>query len=204
MGGRGSSSGTANGMRNTRRKERTQPWHLSKEEIPQTPEETAAYLGVSVEEAKELYSAIKLFTGAESTDIREAQNGDSNDKAYLKLAADCERYIQVAPKWDGGTTYRGIEVSEELAATYQKGAIIDVNRGSASWSTSKKAAMTFGENYNGASVVFKCETQRNGTSVKHISEYTHENEVLVSKKSQYQVTGRHKEGKYLIVTVKEV
>lgn len=61
MGGRGSSSGTANGMRNTRRKERTQPWHLSKEEIPQTPEETAAYLGVSVEEAKELYSAIKLF-----------------------------------------------------------------------------------------------------------------------------------------------
>lgn len=89
---------------------------------------------------------------------------------------------------------------------YDEGAIINVNRGSASWSTSKSTAQSFSKPYNdGVHLVFISKTQSKGTSIKHISKYNHEDEVLVSKNAKYRVTGKPKnQGKYMYVHVEEV
>lgn len=108
MGGRGSSSGTAGGMGSARRRreERVQRGHLMPEEVPKTPEATAAYLGVSVEQAKELYGSVNAYTGYQYKDIRAAQRGELDSEHYRRMASNLETYIGEAPKWAGGTTYR--------------------------------------------------------------------------------------------------
>lgn len=198
MGGRGASSASAAVAAKP-----PQTDHLSSAQIPKTPAETAAYLGVSEERAKELYGSIQSFTGSGYTEIRKAQNGGGSDWAK-KAAENCEAYIDAAPKWGGGTTYRGINVSKEAAATFVKNAIIDINRGTASWSTSREVSKSFSGKGSGSKVVFRCKTQSRGTSIKHISFFPGENEVLVSRRVQYKVTGRRQQGSYLYVDVEEV
>lgn len=189
MGGRGSSSASS---RRSNEKPK-QKGHLSAGEAPKTPEDTAKYLGVSVERAKELYGDVKAFTGSSYTEIRKAQRGETQDEAYRKKGENLESYIASAPKWGGGTTYRGIGVDKKTAATlmdgWNKGAIIDINgNGTASWSTDKAVSRSFASKGE-VHLVFSCKTQSRGTSIKHISQFSHESEVLVSKKAKYRVIG---------------
>lgn len=126
MGGRGQRSATAK-----RREKPKQRGHLMPSEIPKTPEETARYLGVSVQEAKDMYGAVRDFTGFSYTDMRRAQNSSNPDAYYLRKANLAERYIANAPKWGGGETFRGINVDAKTAATYVNVVILGINGGTA-------------------------------------------------------------------------
>lgn len=190
MGGRGASSSTAIVKRRKSNREKpVQKGHLSAGEIPDTPEKTAAYLGVSVDVAKELHGSVRNYSGSSYAAIRQAQRTGKGSPQALKDAKNIETYIEHAPKWAGGTTYRGIKLDETTVKALQVGDKIDVNLGTASWSTAESTARSFsGGGYAGAgkrSVVFVSPTQSQGTSIKHISYYSGENEVLVSKKTQY-------------------
>lgn len=196
MGGRGSSSATASMVASSKPK---QAGHLSSDETPKNAAETAAYLGVDEGTAKELYSAVKDFTGVYYTDIRKVQRGESDNETAALMGQRLEQYIAAAPKWDGGTTYRGMSLTQEDAAkllnNWNKGAIIDINGGgTASWSTSPDVSDSFakGGGNKSVSIVFSCKTQSNGTSIRHISNYFSEQEVLVSKSSRYWVVGTPK------------
>lgn len=201
MGGRGQRS-----MSSKLREKAGQKDHLSGEEIPDSSFALAQYLGgVSEPAAQEMADAVKSFTGDDYKIIRAVQNGaKTGSPAERRLAEMCEEYIEHAPKWEGGTTYRGINVPPSKANSYVKGAILDVNRGTASWSSTLATAEEFSTHGYGVQVVFACETQRNGTSIRHLSSYKSENEVLVSKKSRYEVTHAGHQGSVLFVTVKEV
>ena len=89
----------------------------------------------------------------------------------------------------GGSTYRGIKLDKATVKALRVGNKIDVNLGTASWSTAESTARSFsGSGYAGTgkrSVIFVSGTQTKGTSIKHISLFANENEVLVSKKAQY-------------------
>lgn len=200
MGGRGASSATAVKKRDKPK----QRGHLGPTEIPKTPEETAKYLGVSVQEAKDMYGAVQDFTGSSYTGMRQAQNSSNPDAYYLRKANLAERYIANAPKWGGGETFRGINVDAKTAATYVKGAILDINRGTASWSTDRSVSKSFSQKGYGQKVIFHSATQSRGTSIKHISHFKGESEVLVSKDARYRVTKTSKMGSYLHVYVEEV
>lgn len=212
MGGRGSKSKTSSsaGNERRRRRERVQTDHLAPEEVPKTPEDTAAYLGVSVEQAKELYGSVNAYTGSQYKDMRAAQRGELDSEHYRRMASNLETYIDEAPKWAGGTTYRGLNLDQETAATllkdWNKGATIDINGGTASWSTRLGVSENFADYYGkSAKLVFSCKTQRRGTSVKHISQHSLENEVLVSKDVRYRVVGTPKsKGGYTYIEVEEV
>ena len=178
-----------------------------------TVEGIAKYLGVSMEEAKSFDSAIWSFTGDYFTAIRQLQNGkipegfDKNSpfvKAMKEKGENLEKYIEKAPKWNGGETYRGINISSEDLKKYQVGNTIDVNRGTASWSSDIKVSKKFAKQGSEEKVVFKCPTQKNGTSIKHLSNYNHEDEVMVSKNSKYVITSinRNKDG-IIYVNIKE-
>lgn len=204
MGGRGASSASAVAMKPK------QKGHLRGSEIPATPAATAAYLGVSEDTAKILYGDVKAFTGSSYSSIRKAQRGVLNDKQYVAMDQHLEDYIAAAPKWGGGTTYRGIGLDKKTAATllsgWDKGAIIDINgNGTASWSTDRNVSKSFASKGGDARLVFSCKTQNRGTSIKHISHFSSENEVLVSMKSKYRVVTKPKTvGGYTYIEVEEV
>jgi len=204
MGGRGAYSATAKAKEKPKQK-----GHLHGSQIPDTPEETAKYLGTSVERAKELYASVQEFTGSYYSSIRSAQRGESSDATALRNGDNLEAYIAAAPKWGGGMTYRGIGVSKETAATlmknWNKGAIIDINgKGTASWSTDKSVSKSFAS-HGEIHLVFQCRTQSKGTSIKHISHFNHEQEVLVSKNAKYRVVGVPKTSRgYTYIEVEEV
>lgn len=125
------------------------------------------------------------------------------------MAEDIEQYISLAPKWGGGKTYRGITVDDETLATYKVGAELDINRGTASWSSLRNVAADFADNVVPKSkrqnkVIFVSPTQKNGVTIKHLSHYEFEHEVLVSKKSRYTVTKTYNDSGYTFVEVKEV
>lgn len=186
MGGRGATS--SHGKTKAKEKPR-QKGHLTADEIPKTPEDTAKYIGVSVQEAKDMYGAVKDFTGTTYSLMRAAQRGEKVDAKYKRLAELAEGYIDHAPKWGGGVTYRGMALSPSAVSSIKVGSTFDVNLGTASWSTQEGKAREFATPYNGnKGVVFVSQTQSKGTSIKHISYYSNENEVLVSKKAKYTVT----------------
>ena len=172
----------------------------------------AEYLGVSEKEAAELSNAVWGFTRDYSSYIRAIQNNDTEKvkdlpkpmrEAMEKYAQNIEKYVNLAPKWDGGTTYRGINVSKNTVAKYKVGGIIDANKGTASWSSDREVARDFASGKK-TKVVFSCKTQSKGTSVKHLAKYGNEKEVLVSKNAEYKITSMKEKNGVVYIDVKEV
>lgn len=64
-------------------------------------------------------------------------------KEWKERVDACEEFITKSPKWNGGTTYRGMHVSEsyldELYEKSKNGTTLNMN-GISSWSTSKAVA----------------------------------------------------------------
>lgn len=189
MGGRGATS--SHGKTKTKEKPR-QKGHLTGDQIPKTPEETAKYIGSTVQEAKDMYNAVKTFTSNSGYGLmRDAQMGKNQSATGKKLAEQAEKYIDHAPKWGGGVTYRGVPMSKKQLAAIKAGKPVDPGLSAlASWSTQEGTARGFASKGGSGSahVVFVSQTKNKGTSIKHISHYAHENEVLVSKNAKYTVT----------------
>lgn len=209
MGGRGATS--SHGKTKAKAKPR-QKGHLTADEIPKTPEETAKYIGSTVQEAKDMFDAVQDFTGSSYSGIRRAQRGEKASdipelqKKYDSEAKRIEGYIERAPKWGGGVTYRGMSLPSSVVKGLTVGGTFDVNAGTASWSTQESTARSFSKSGSGDSpVVFVSQTQSKGTSIKHISYFTKENEVLVSKNARYTITNisTKSSSPYTYVYVKE-
>lgn len=154
--------------------------------------------GVGGQNSKEMYSAIKSFTGSGYTSIRKAQlNGDTTSAAGKK-GQKLEDFIAEGVKrghgWKGGATYRGIGVSDSVLETFKSmsvGDTIDCNGGgSASWSTHRPKSEQFAKSYGGPNRVVFVHTGKtqNGVSVKNLSTIgPSEYEVLCSKNNKYKV-----------------
>lgn len=209
MGGRGATS--SHGKTKAKAKP-LQKGHLTADEIPKTPEETAKYIGSTVQEAKDMFDAVQDFTASAYSGIRRAQRGEKASdipelqKKYDSEAKRIEGYIERAPKWGGGVTYRGMSLPASVVKGLTVGGTFDVNLGTASWSTQESTARSFSKSGSGSRhVVFVSQTQSKGTSIKHISYFAKENEVLVSKNAKYTITNiSTKSGSpYTYVYVKE-
>lgn len=170
-----------------------------KEKIPEDDlyDFVAKELGIPVERAAEYADAIMSYTDTSQDIYGEIRRYQRNDplqflsKVEAKLLSDdIEEYIQKAPRWNGGETFRGSTVSDKELATYAKGHELDMG-GTASWSATRSVARDFAlrnatsERPN--SVIYHCEGQSKGTGIRHISIIALEDEVLCSKESKYVV-----------------
>lgn len=168
---------------------------------PSAVDFTANLTGASKEMALKYNEAVHEWSDGSFIEIREVQRGLGGNAVVTERAALLEEYIAKAPKWGGGTTYRGVN-STTLP---QVGDVIDM-RGSSSWSSSLGEAQYFsyvstdGNNWGKLPLIFQSKTQRHGTSIRHLAEYSSEDEVLVSKNARYRVTGMSKgsDGRYYI------
>ena len=121
-----------------------------------------------------------------------------------KRAETLEEFIEKSPQWHGGTTYRGMTLSDselkDVMNSLRNGTFD--NRGTASWSTSESIADGFADDKHGSlsetyqgetktnRVVLKLSEQKHATSIKHLSHYSHEQEVVASKRCRYRLVKR--------------
>ncbi|ERJ90841.1 hypothetical protein HMPREF1990_00463 [Porphyromonas gingivalis W4087] len=156
--------------------------------------------GCSEQEAEDYKKAVNGFSFGWDYEIRCEQsgrrynprNGHTVEEVQRK-AKDLEDFITKSPKWDGGTTFRGISIPDEdlfeIQERLKSGETLDM-LGAASWTTDLSIATDFSEkNLNDRvvnAVIFVCESQPMGTSIRHLSNFFEEQEVLVSSKCKYK------------------
>lgn len=179
--------------------------------------------GVKGQKVKDLYNAVYGFSHQWDAEIRAYQVGKIK-KDYIprdehhtyeeikKKAENLEEYILRSPKWAGGKTYRGLCMSKKEAdklverLSSKDGADM---LGTSSWSTKRYNSEGFANDklgdydYNGdvkdTAVMLTSKSQKRATSIKYISHYTHENEVISSKENRYRIVSiskRHEHGTY--------
>lgn len=152
--------------------------------------EIAKNTGANRERAEEYAEAISSFTGPESTEIRQYQTyGPPPDME--KESEALEAFIEQSPKWEG-EVHRGIgtdrETAEEIVRQARAGEEMGM-LGASSWSTNAETAGDFAEgNSEGAVVLFRSTGPQNGTSVRYVSEYPMEDEVLMSNDARWKPT----------------
>ncbi|MCM1168912.1 MAG: hypothetical protein NC324_03145 [Bacteroides sp.] len=178
------------------------------------------HLDIPEAEAKVLCEAINDFSCGWDEEIRKFQTGkltapikDGHTMDEIaKKAGYVEEFIKKSPKWNGGTTFRGMAVDDKTLESFKNmlknGGELDM-RGSSSWSTSESIsegyALDNSEKFPNM-VIFECEKRQNGTSISHVSHFAGECEVLCSSKSRYRVveildgkTKFHRKGKNITI-----
>ena len=157
----------------------------------------AAELGISTEMATEYIDVIMDYTDTSTnvySEVRRYQREEPlqflTQEEAKALSDKIEAYIQKAPRWNGGTTFRGSTVSDIELASYVPGYELHMG-GVASWSDQESVARDFAVKNVTAdrpnSVIYHCDTQGKGTGIQHISVVEMEAEVLCSKESRYVV-----------------
>lgn len=179
--------------------------------------------GCDEKRASEYKDAVYGFSYQWDTEMRAEACGmpykitheDHTKDEIVKRCKDVEEYIARAPKWNAGTTYRGISLSPSeytnLINDLQQGK--DILKGMASWSSSVRKAKNFAEDYLGDKsemfteekkiypVILKSNIQPMGTSIMHLSNYPDEREVLVSKDCRYRLIKVSLIGEYIQLEV---
>ena len=163
----------------------------------ETYDKVAKDLHVSKEKAKDMAVSVSKYSGSYYDDIRAASRGESHDEYDKKCAQDIEEFIAASPKWEGGRIYRGVgindrDVLDKIIQDAWHKKPIDM-RGMSSWSSKKSIAQSFGESntqkYKGGKTVMFITNGKTsggkGTSIKHLSQLPHENEVLMSKEAVF-------------------
>lgn len=203
---------------NTLQKEHISKGMKGKELISKIMEMTNT---TDTEEAESYFEAVRGFSFQWDYEIRQVQSGNSvvsrhghSNEEILKKARDLEKFIAKSPQWDGGTTYRGMTLSNlELEALRKelkngKGNM----QGSASWSTRESVSRNFSGAHLGESspvygdvknnkVMLVAHKHKKATSIRHLSRFSSEDEVLTSMFCRYKLVAERKEGSYIILEV---
>lgn len=209
--------------------------------VNNTPQKGHVYLDSSTEESKkakiseltgvydkqkidDFYNAAYGFSYQWDYEIRRYQSGlldhtfvSRHGHSYeeiKKRAEDLEEWIDRSPKWDGGTTYRGMCLSKK-----QLGDLIDKLTseegagmlGASSWSTNKETSTYFaGVGYHDEitpyelktqKVILVAKTQKNATSLRYLSRFKGEYEVLSSQRNRYRFLRMRERGGYIYIEV---
>lgn len=173
--------------------------------------------------AERYADAVHSFSYQWDYEIRHLQTGEKF-KSYhghtmaeiRQKAKDLEDYIDKAPKWDGGTTYRGMSLSDKelksLMADLKdgKGDML----GTSSWSTKEFVGQHFSEMHIGETsakfkddkvhcVILVAKKQGKATSIQHLSRYgATEAEVLSSKDVLWKFVKTWEDDGYTYIEVK--
>ena len=174
---------------NHRRNHETQDHHF-----PGTHEGWEAvqdYTLGSEEEAKAIYNSVLSFSKNGYEAIRKYAYEGPPPSTRQADAENIEKFISASPQWDDGPLYRGMSVKPDIAkkilADAKAGKAIG-QRGPASWSSDRDVAENFAEKDHPTdiSIIFCTGGRQNGTSIKHLSGFPYENEVLMSNDARWK------------------
>lgn len=169
--------------------------HLKSMDVDEAASYTAKECGISKQEAMEMNKAVNAYSVGDAYNIRAWQttgNAGSMSAEEAKTLSDrVEKFIERSKKWEGGTLYRGIAVDQATANSIvqkaKSGGKIDM-MGTSSWSSDKSIAEDFGSMIAGktdAVIIFKTGATKKGTSIRHLSDYEDQDEVIISKGARW-------------------
>ena len=146
--------------------------------------------------------ALESYTGDGFTEILKQQSEGKQSKEAEAL----EAFIKASPKFNGGTMYRSVGMDIADADKLKVGDTFD-NRGAASsWTTDK--TLNFLDDLDTSKkrkvTLVLASGTKHGTSIRAISEYPEEDEVLCSKEQKCKINKIEKSGDTLFVHVSEV
>ena len=159
----------------------------------------AALIGEKEEVAREIAESIQDYTYQWDEEIRAYQCGRDftprrgHSKAAVKRKAETiEGYLKKAPSWEG-VSYRGITLSEDQVKPFLNPGYVFDMMGISSWTVSRPIADGFANKYkeedDDCAVVFICRTgQPRGTTIRGVSYYGAEHEILASSTARWRVT----------------
>jgi hypothetical protein len=193
--------------------------------IPSDPAKQQAYLNAIAEKKnispKAMVKAIQDYSGSDYGDIREAyrelkkQKDETGrvdiDTEYKRQALRIKGYLDEAPKFKGAT-YRGLSFKTQddlnsFLSSMTKEPTWELDT-ITSFSSSKKTAKEFDGGEFG--VLLNVKSNQSGSSIKKLSEYASESEVLTPPGARYAITGKptvktDKNGnKVISITLEEV
>lgn len=171
--------------------------------------------------ARDYNDAVYGFSWQWDYEIRQVQCGNSVTSRHghtleqiTKKAKDLEEFIAKSPQWNGGTTYRGMSLSpmelDNLRKEMKAGA--GNMLGSASWSTKESVSRGFASSHIGETspvfgdtktkkVLLVTKHHKKATSIKHLSNFPSEDEVLASLACRYKFVGEEVKGEFIYITV---
>jgi SPP1 gp7 family putative phage head morphogenesis protein len=153
-------------------------------------------------ELEKMYTAVNKYTNGYDSAIRTYQATGKVVKSGADKYSDLlEKYIYDSPKFDS-EIYRGVRFSSsDDIAKFKLGQSIDM-KGLSSWSSDYSISKDFAINPTGVEmeideklafyktnnpVIFKLRKTNSGASIKHLSHYAEENEVVVSKDAKFKI-----------------
>lgn len=160
---------------------------------------------VTEQEAGEMFDSVKHFTNNGYQSVRKYQSTGKGGAKAKKDAENIEKYIQIAPKWAGGTLYRSIGLSSDQVRKLKPGTNIDM-QGTSSWTSSKSVSDSYAYKSmdRGTAVTFQLAKTTKGCSINHMSHYDGENEVLISNTARFKISNVTKDNRgRTIVEVEE-
>lgn len=149
---------------------------------------------------REAVGNITKFTGSYYSEMRDAQrkkNGGEKlfqfEEDYLRRANSVEKLISLLPK-ERVVKFRGAPASDEklaatIAASKAKGE--HAEGALASWSTSLQKAQNFADKKPDLNQIIYVTANNKGVSVRSISLYDSEEEILTPGSAKYKHTGRY-------------
>jgi len=167
---------------------------------------------------EDVQEAIVDWSGGGYRAIRAIQRGEEHPDAWSMTAEHArilDRYIDAAPKWNGGYLYRGTSIDQldKVQKAFSNGQTISMG-GLSSWTDSREVANKFIGGTTNSGIVFVTATKsvKNGVSIDGFARRG-EGEVLMSSKARFKiqriqkttqtVTAKKSRDIY-VVTVKEV
>jgi hypothetical protein len=167
--------------------------HLPEQKLSENKaiEITQKQTGTNYETAKRITNAVYDFSGSQYGAMRSAYaKGDTTSEAGKKAQA-LDEFVDKSPKWGGGTLYRGIGVTKEVADDIIKQAEAGKTlnqKGPSSWTTNESTGKAFGGGPVHITFITNGTTAKHGTSIKHLSQFPGEKEVLMSGKAKQKPT----------------
>jgi hypothetical protein len=151
-------------------------------------------MSVSKKKAAEIAGSVLEWSGFHYTKIRAIQRKEIDPKTEpeaARHAKNIDAFIKKSPKWGkSGPTYRGIGVDKQtgekiLKQLSKKNGKVDM-LGAASWSSDMETAENFASRNEMQLIFINNGPVNKGTTMKHLSKYRTEEEILVGKNAKYK------------------
>lgn len=148
----------------------------------------AAGVTVGINTAKEVSKAVSRYTGSGYRPMRNAQMGRENNPAALNLANMIEEYLDLAPPFPKGKPlYRGMSFKKDFFKRLGVGGKYELNA-LASFTSKQSSA------FSGDVMLIVENGMDYATSVRHLSQYPNEWEVLASGRNVVKITKQENRG----------
>lgn len=169
--------------------------HLDETYSPSKVRQYLFELGFNERQVEGISKALVEYTTLDEVTERLYYQHKDIGLELARISTLMDVFTDKAPKWHGGTTYRGVPIaSKEALKIFKKGSVIDTELVSGhSWTTERRVAEGYGEfetvGHKGVATILVCEgPQHSGTSIRHLSRHWGEHEVYVASGAKHVVT----------------